>query len=224
MHILKTFFCFSLFFFLFSNLSYSQFNTLRRNKPVLVKEIIDEEKNKESEKNEVSEEKNEVEFLPPPLIQMTSDPDAEPQLLFHLPISELIVNSPYGYRIDPFSHKKKFHAGVDFAATAHDVFAIMPGKIKEVGYDKKGLGNYVIIEHGEFTVTYGHLYTSIGSKGDYVGAGTKIGITGNTGRSTGEHLHLGIKHKRKNIDPMPLIRYIEKYINDFNHTTTQIAQ
>lgn len=58
----------------------------------------------------------------------------------------------------------------------------MPGKIKKIGYEKKGLGNYIKISHGEFEVTYGHLHTVLGEEGDFIEAGERVGISGNTGK------------------------------------------
>lgn len=119
----------------------------------------------------------------------------------------LYVTSPYGYRKDPFTGKRKFHAGTDYRASSDNVYAMMPGRIKSVGH-KKALGNYVELEHGDWTVIYGHLHTTVGKKGDLVKAGQSVGISGSTGRSTGEHLHVSISYKGKRVDPHPVITYI----------------
>lgn len=140
------------------------------------------------------------------------------EFLFSLPLKQLSINSPFGYRNDPFTGKRKFHSGIDYAASADNVYSLMPGRITELGYDKKGLGNYVRIEHGDFQVTYGHLHTYIGIKGSYVNAGDIVGITGSTGRSTGEHLHVSIRFKGKIIDPYPVLQYIERYIVEIRGT------
>ena len=62
----------------------------------------------------------------------------------------------------------------------------------------------------EFVVTYAHLHTVVGRKGDTVKAGQSVGISGSTGRSTGDHLHVSIRYHKKPIDPDPLIRYIQR--------------
>lgn len=132
--------------------------------------------------------------------------------LFSSPLENdtLFVTSPYGYRADPFIGKRKFHSGTDFRTCSENVLAMMPGRIEDIGY-KKSLGNYIEISHGDFTVTYGHLHTVIGRKGDYLHAGQSVGISGSTGRSTGEHLHVSVKYKRKNINPYPFILYIVRH-------------
>jgi len=75
-------------------------------------------------------------------------------------------------------------------------------------------GKYVTLQHGNFTVSYCHLLLITVSKGQTVKAGEVVGITGNTGRSTGEHLHITAKFKGENIDPTIIISYVmrKKYI------------
>ena len=126
------------------------------------------------------------------------------------PLDTLVVTSGYGYRTDPFSGKRKFHHGTDFASSADNVYSMMPGKVRKIGYNKV-LGNYIELDHGDFTVTYAHLHTVIGEKGDFVRAGQSVGITGNTGRSTGEHLHLSMRYKNKSVDPYPRVLYIANW-------------
>lgn len=129
---------------------------------------------------------------------------------FCAPLDTLIVSSPYGYRKDPFTGKRKFHAGTDYVTTTENVYAMMPGRIRKIGYDKR-LGNYITIDHGDFRVTYAHLHTVVGDKGDIVQAGQSVGISGSTGRSTGEHLHVSMRYKKEVVDPDPFIRTIKDY-------------
>ncbi len=117
------------------------------------------------------------------------------------------MTSAYGYRVDPFSKKKRFHKGTDFRTSTENVYAMLPGRIDKIGYDKR-LGNYIRIDHGDWEVTYAHLYTVRGHKGDSVNAGYSVGISGSTGRSTGEHLHVSVKYKGKHIDPYPFVKFI----------------
>lgn len=130
--------------------------------------------------------------------------------LFCAPLDTLIVTSAYGYRADPFTGKRKFHAGTDYRTASENVYAMMPGRIRKIGYDKR-LGNYITIDHGDIRVTYAHLHTVVGDKGDVVKAGQSVGISGSTGRSTGEHLHVGIRYKKEVVDPDPLIRVIREF-------------
>ena len=123
------------------------------------------------------------------------------------PLAHIKVNSPYGYRKDPFTGKRKFHNGIDLHARSAKVFAMMQGRVIAVGQDKVS-GKYVTLQHGNFTVSYCHLSRVSASKGQIVKVGEVVGITGNTGRSTGEHLHITIRQKGKYINPKIFIDYI----------------
>lgn len=123
------------------------------------------------------------------------------------PLSHIKVNSPYGYRKDPFTGKRKFHNGIDLHARSDKVFAMMQGRVIAVGQDKVS-GKYVTLRHGDFTVSYCHLSRVSASKGQTVKAGDVVGITGNTGRSTGEHLHITIRHKGEYVDPRIIFEHI----------------
>lgn len=116
------------------------------------------------------------------------------------PLSHIKINSPYGYRKDPFTGKRKFHNGIDLHARSARVFAMMQGRVIAVGQDKVS-GKYVTLRHGGFTVSYCHLSQISVSQGQIVKAGDVVGITGNTGRSTGEHLHITIRHKGEYVNP-----------------------
>ena len=132
-----------------------------------------------------------------------------PENIFRLPLDTLIVTSPYGYRTDPFTRKRKMHSGIDFRASSDNVYAMMPGKVLKVGNDKVS-GNYVTLQHGSITVSYCHLSRVLKNKNDIVAVGEVVGITGNTGRSTGEHLHLTCKIKGRAIDPSLILGYIRQ--------------
>lgn len=127
--------------------------------------------------------------------------------IFRLPLDTLIITSPYGYRIDPFTRKRKMHSGMDFRASSDKVYAMMPGKVLKVGYDKVS-GNYITLQHGSITVSYCHLSQVLKNKNEFVTVGEVVGVTGNTGRSTGEHLHLTCKIKDKKVNPMIILDYI----------------
>ena len=116
------------------------------------------------------------------------------------PLRRMKVNSPYGYRKDPFTGEKKFHNGVDLHARGDEALAMMEGTVLKVGQDRIS-GKYVVLRHGEFTVSYCHLSRILVSKGETVRPRDAVGITGSTGRSTGEHLHLTCRRNGKNVDP-----------------------
>ncbi len=124
------------------------------------------------------------------------------------PLRHIRINSTFGYRRDPFTGKRRYHNGVDLHARSDEVFAMLDGVVVKVGQDKSS-GKYVTLQHGSYTVSYCHLSRTIATKGAFVKAGTVVGITGSTGRSTGEHLHITCKLDGKNIDPLLLLDFIK---------------
>lgn len=124
------------------------------------------------------------------------------------PLRRMKVNSPYGYRKDPFTGKRKFHNGVDLHARGDEALAMMEGTVLKVGQDRIS-GKYVVLRHGEFTVSYCHLSRILVSKGASVRPRDAVGITGSTGRSTGEHLHLTCRRNGKYVDPTEIFGYIK---------------
>lgn len=137
------------------------------------------------------------------------------------PLSSIKINSPYGYRKDPFSGKLKFHNGLDLHARNAKVYAMLAGKVIKIGQDRRA-GKYVTLKHGNFTVSYCHLSRILAYEGQMVKAGDTVGITGNTGRSTGEHLHITCKHNGDYIDPMLIFKHIETVQKDCIATLSQL--
>ena len=137
------------------------------------------------------------------------------------PLSSVKINSPYGYRKDPFTGKRKFHNGIDLHARSSKVFAMIQGRVLKVGQDKVS-GKYVTVQHGSFTVSYCHLSQISVSQGQDVLSGDVVGITGNTGRSTGEHLHITCKYNGNYIDPILIFKHIETVQKDCISTLAQL--
>ncbi len=128
--------------------------------------------------------------------------------LFRLPIAaQFRWTSPYGYRIDPIAGVKSFHTGTDMACpTGTPILAAMSGKVTTTGINRV-YGNYVIIDHGNgYQTLYAHMSKIIASKGQWVSQGTRIGLVGSTGYSTGPHLHFTVYKKGKLIDPMTVLK------------------
>ena len=121
------------------------------------------------------------------------------------PLKSIKVTSPYGYRRDPFTGKLSWHNGLDLRAKNEPAYAMMDGIVEKVGYDNRS-GNYVTLRHGNYHVSYCHLSSIIVRKGEYVYPGIIVGVTGNTGRSTGSHLHLTCKKDGKSINPAILFK------------------
>ena len=112
------------------------------------------------------------------------------------------VASGYGMRIDPVYHVRKFHQGMDFTApTGTEVFATGNAKVKFSGW-KQGYGNTIILDHGfGYETVYAHLYKSLVRKGQKVRRSDIIGLVGNTGKSTGPHLHYEVRLNDHPVDP-----------------------
>lgn len=124
------------------------------------------------------------------------------------PLRRMKITSPYGYRKDPFTGKKRFHNGIDLHARGEQVLAMMEGVVVKVGQDNAS-GKYVALQHGSYTVSYCHLSRVLTRKGALVRPRDAVGITGSTGRSTGEHLHITCRLDGKSVDPALLLGYVE---------------
>ena len=128
--------------------------------------------------------------------------------LFIIPIKESFRwSSPYGWRADPFTGVQSFHTGTDLACpTGTPILAAMSGKISDVG-NNRIYGNYIIINHGNgYQTLYAHMSKTIAKKGQWVSQGTKIGLVGSTGYSTGPHLHFMVYKNGNRIDPMTVLK------------------
>ena len=117
-----------------------------------------------------------------------------------LPLKRIKVTSPFGMRKDPFTSEWRMHNGIDLYAENNEVYAMLDGIVKKVGYDSRS-GNYVILQHGEYTISYCHLSAITVKENTPVLAGDVVGITGNTGRSTREHLHITCRKDGRCLDP-----------------------
>ena len=118
----------------------------------------------------------------------------------------LFVTSGYGYRRHPVTGRYQHHAGIDFrAATGTRVYAAKAGRVIYAGR-KNGYGKVIGIEHtGDFTTWYGHLSRIRVKVGETVRQGKIIGLSGNTGISTGPHLHFEIRYKGRSEKPTKYI-------------------
>lgn len=110
--------------------------------------------------------------------------------------------SGYGWRIDPIYRTRRFHAGMDFTAPiGTDIFATGNGTIQSVGWEQ-GYGNTVKINHGfGYMTLYAHMSKFNVKPGQKVKRGDIIGEVGNTGKSTGPHLHYEVHFKNQVMNP-----------------------
>jgi len=108
------------------------------------------------------------------------------------PLKEVTVNSEFGNRMHPIHNTEKLHSGIDFACSIGDnVMSVKIGEVVEVNKGNTGYGNYVTIRHEKDEYSrYAHLSKVDVSIGDELKSGVVIGECGNTGDSTGAHLHL----------------------------------
>lgn len=117
------------------------------------------------------------------------------------------VSSWFGKRKDPLNNKRAFHSGIDFRGRRGDpVRATADGKIAFAG-NNGSFGKFVKIDHGNgYTTSFAHLHNYHVKKGDYVTRSQTIGLVGNSGRSTGTHLHYEIAYKGKPINPTKFMK------------------
>ncbi len=112
------------------------------------------------------------------------------------------VSSYYGYRKNPVTGNEEFHRGVDIAVpTGTTVYAAHDGTVTAAAYDSH-YGNYVVIEIDGYTTKYAHMDTLSVGAGQTVEKGTVIGTTGNTGSSTGSHLHIECLYDGEYYNPL----------------------
>lgn len=139
--------------------------------------------------------------VPLPAVAARDVPDLE-----MLPVRDGILSSSFGRRRDPIHGRSKLHRGVDFSADrGAAVYAAAAGIVIKAEY-RRGYGRVVYIDHGAgFVTRYAHLSRMVVREGDAIGAGTRIGAVGSTGRATGPHLHFELRVLGHAIDPLPAL-------------------
>jgi len=122
------------------------------------------------------------------------------------------VTSPYGWR------RNRMHKGTDIKVQVGDsIRAAWGGQIRIVGWDPRGYGYFVVMRHDNGLETvYGHLSRPLVDEYEQVPAGYVIGLGGNTGRSTGSHLHLEIRYLGEALDPATVIDFSNGQLKNAN--------
>lgn len=133
----------------------------------------------------------------------------EELVLASLPLEDFFLTSGFGYRSDPFSGETRFHRGIDLKTKRSNVFSMLHGTVVSVGNDPL-LGIFVKVQHSNYESIYAHLSQSLVEKGEHVLPGTILGISGSTGRATGDHLHLSIKKGKEYVNPVLFIQLISR--------------
>lgn len=132
---------------------------------------------------------------------------------FHMPHPGYIT-SPYGYR----RRFRRMHKGVDLKLNIGDtVRAAFDGRVRITNYERRGYGKYVVVRHtNDLETVYGHLSEFLVEPDQYVRAGDPIALGGNTGRSTGPHLHFETRYMGYAINPCAIF----DFANQTTHTDT----
>jgi murein DD-endopeptidase MepM/ murein hydrolase activator NlpD len=187
------------------NIHQASLKDLNRNKNL---EIVEEENNFDKKflradfnKNSI---KNNIDYL-------TYLETVVEKMPLKTPINNYFITSGFGGRRDPFTRKYKTHKGLDMAGPINaKIYTPSSGKVIFSG-TRGGYGRSVEIDHGNGLRTeYGHLKRIYVNKGDRVKKGQAIGVQGNTGKSTGTHLHYEIQFNKKPIDPKKFIEVGDK--------------
>jgi murein DD-endopeptidase MepM/ murein hydrolase activator NlpD len=133
----------------------------------------------------------------------TSAPSTSAPVLVSEVTAAAPVSSKFGWRQDPITGEARFHQGVDIAvAYGHDVKAAADGVVSFAGV-QNGYGNTVVIDHeGGRQTRYAHLSREMVRAGDVVSEGQVLGKSGNSGRTTGPHLHFEMLVNGRPVDPV----------------------
>ena len=123
------------------------------------------------------------------------------------PVWSYWVTSPFGGRADPFNKKRARHKGIDLASrTGNKIKTMAKGKVTRAEY-AGGYGNLVEVDHGNgFKTKYAHMHKIYVKKGEHVDVNDVLGEVGNTGRSTGPHLHYEVLYRGVPVNPMPFMK------------------
>lgn len=132
-------------------------------------------------------------------------------LRFRNPVPFAEITSLFGPRVDPFTGRRAMHRGVDLSApVGTPIYAARGGTVVDRGYDRV-YGLYVVIAHEQnYQTYYGHLDTAVVELQDAVSSGMMIGTVGDSGLSTGPHLHFEIRASGRHRDPLRLVPSLQR--------------
>ena len=127
--------------------------------------------------------------------------------LVSLPLKTIHISSGFGMRMHPIYHKRILHNGIDLSARYENVYSMFPGTVIRVGQDNRS-GKFVTVRTGDYTISYCHLSQQLVKEKEFVSAGVNIAISGNTGASTGPHLHITAKKDGQAFNAAILLDFI----------------
>lgn len=147
-------------------------------------------------------------------------------------VSKFVMPHP-GYVTSPYGYRKRFrrqHKGIDLKVYIGDTIrAAFDGKVRLTNFERRGYGNYVIIRHvNGLETVYGHLSKFLVEPDQIVKAGEPIALGGNTGRSTGPHLHFETRFMGYPINPAGIFDFANQTVHTdtytFDKSTYQLAR
>ena len=157
----------------------------------------------------ISDENSNVNYVEPEdkVIRLIGLQEVMKRIPLSPPLDELRVSSGFGKRIDPFTNQLAMHPGIDFASkNKSTIFTTAPGVVTFVGWNG-GFGKMVEVDHGlGIRTRYAHLSKIFVKPGQKLEFRERLGQVGNTGRSTGTHLHYEILFDGKEMDPQRFLR------------------
>jgi murein DD-endopeptidase MepM/ murein hydrolase activator NlpD len=125
------------------------------------------------------------------------------------PVNNRRITSNYGWRedpVNPVSGQMTFHRAVDLAGKMGDpVMAALKGTVLHVD-NNRNLGNFIILKHGEYQTLYAHLSAVSVKAGEQINQGQLIGKVGETGYTTGPHLHFEVFRNGNRVNPLEVLR------------------
>ena len=136
------------------------------------------------------------------------------------PVKNARQSSQFGYRIHPITGKRRLHRGLDFAVnTGTPVYAPADGVVETVRPSKEGSGNFLRLQHTfGFSSSYSHLHKFAVKSGDFVNKGDLIAYSGNSGLSSGPHLHYEVRFIGRALNPRP---FVDWSLDNFEHIFEQ---
>ncbi len=146
------------------------------------------------------------------IFKATDDLEYYREVAKYVPIGKPVwsywVSSKFGIRTDPFNKNSARHKGIDLASRqGNKIKTMAKGKVIKVNHSNKGYGNLVVVDHGNgFVTKYAHMHKIYVKNGDYLEVNDVLGEVGNTGRSTGPHLHYEILYRGRPVDPLPFMQ------------------
>jgi murein DD-endopeptidase MepM/ murein hydrolase activator NlpD len=155
-------------------------------------------------KSQTNIQLNSLEMLQEAAVQKEKKYNAIPAIQ---PIAQndlIMVSSFFGMRFDPFMHEEADHCGLDFVApVGTEVYATGEGNVTLLKFSRTGYGNELVINHSfGYSTRYAHLEKFFVSEGEWVKRGQLIGLVGNSGRSTGPHLHYEVRYEGRPVNPV----------------------